>query len=409
MALIGTLRNKMGTWVVVFVFVAIAAFILGDIFSGNSSILNWGRNSVGEIAGKEVSLEEYQAVVREREANYFLNFGREPGEREMISIRQQAWELLIARYALQPQYEEVGVEVTADEVWDMIQGKNIDENVRMAFTNQETGQFDRNQVVSYINQLKSMPDGSEPRIRWEFFQKDLKPARQRIKYENLLLKTTYATKAEAEREFRMQSDVAEVKYVFVPYFSVSDSVANVTDDRLKAYYNENKERFKTPEQRSAKYVSISVVPSAEDSTVVRNELTRVLNGFKTADNDSVYASLNTEGSNPYEKYTIGSLPAYVREEDLVQGNIIGPVTEGDTYLIVKVSRIFNDTTASARAKHILIRWNDESDAAEKEAREKARGILKDIKGGASFEAKAREFGTDGTAQRGGDLGWFSSG
>ncbi len=42
MALIGTLRNKMGTWVVVFVFVAISAFILGDIFSGNSSILNWG-------------------------------------------------------------------------------------------------------------------------------------------------------------------------------------------------------------------------------------------------------------------------------------------------------------------------------------------------------------------------------
>jgi peptidyl-prolyl cis-trans isomerase D len=29
MALLGTLRDRMGTWVVVFVFVAIAAFILG--------------------------------------------------------------------------------------------------------------------------------------------------------------------------------------------------------------------------------------------------------------------------------------------------------------------------------------------------------------------------------------------
>ena len=90
MALIGTLRNKMGTWVVVFVFVAIAAFILGDIFSGNSNILNWGRNKVGEIGGREISFEEFQSVIREREANYFLQFNREPGEREMPTIRQQA-------------------------------------------------------------------------------------------------------------------------------------------------------------------------------------------------------------------------------------------------------------------------------------------------------------------------------
>ncbi|MEO7991989.1 MAG: SurA N-terminal domain-containing protein, partial [Chryseolinea sp.] len=79
MAFIGTLRSKMGTWVVVFVFVALAAFTLGDIFSGNSSILNWGRNSVGEIAGKEISYDEFQSVLQERENNYILNFGREPG------------------------------------------------------------------------------------------------------------------------------------------------------------------------------------------------------------------------------------------------------------------------------------------------------------------------------------------
>jgi peptidyl-prolyl cis-trans isomerase D len=83
MALIGTLRSKAGTWVVVFVFVAIAAFILGDLFSGNSNILNWGRNSVGEIGGKEVSYEEFQSAVREREATYYLQTGREANDREM--------------------------------------------------------------------------------------------------------------------------------------------------------------------------------------------------------------------------------------------------------------------------------------------------------------------------------------
>src|SRR3970040_1139034 len=114
MALIGTLRNKMGTWVVVFVFVAIAAFTLNDLF-GNSSIL-LGDNNVGEIAGNKISLEEYQAAVEEREMNYRLTFGRAPGERETPMIQEQAWELLVARHAIQEQYEKLGIHVTSDEV-----------------------------------------------------------------------------------------------------------------------------------------------------------------------------------------------------------------------------------------------------------------------------------------------------
>ncbi len=236
MAFIGTLRNKMGTWVVIFVFVAIAAFILGDLFSGNSSILNWGRNSVGEIAGREISFDEFQSVIREREANYYLQMGREAGEREMISLRQQAWDLLIARYAIQSQYAKVGVEVTDDEVWDMIQGKNVDENVKMAFTNQETGQFDPNRVVTYLGQLKSMPEGSEARVRWELFQRDLKPSRERIKYENLLIKGSYITSAESEREYHLQTDVAEVKFAYIPFYAISDSAVSITDAETRAYY-----------------------------------------------------------------------------------------------------------------------------------------------------------------------------
>ncbi len=181
MAIIGTLRSKMGTWVVVFVFVAITAFILGDLFSGNSSILSWGRNSVGEIGGKEISNEEYQAAIQEQETNYRLNFSREPGEREMLGIRQQAWDLLVARYAIFPEFKKVGVTVTQDEVVDMIVGKNIDQNVKNAFTNQQTGEFDRARVSAYLNELKNPPSADNPqaqamwqeqRVRWDLFEKE---------------------------------------------------------------------------------------------------------------------------------------------------------------------------------------------------------------------------------------------
>ena len=409
MALIGTLRNKMGTWVVVFVFVAIAAFIVGDLFSGNSSILNWGRNSVGEIGGREISFEEFQSVIREREANYFLQFGREPGDREMPSIRQQAWDLLIARYAIQTEFAKVGVKVTEDEVWDMIQGKNVDESVRLAFTNQETGQFDPNQVVTYLGRLKTMPQSSEQRIRWEMFQKDLKPSRERIKYENLLIKSSYITAAESELEYHLQADVAEVKYLYVPFYAISDSAVTVTDDELKAYYNKNVERYKTEASRDLKYVSFPVVASADDSLVVKEDLARAVTEFKTAQEDSTYAMGNTDGQNPYSSYTVATLPAFLPSDSLKQGKVFGPILDAGVYKVVKVSKIYADTVSSARAKHILIRWTDASAAAKLTAKEKAQGILKDIKAGADFGAKAREFGSDGTASRGGDLGWFSTG
>lgn len=297
MALIGTLRNKMGTWVVVFVFVAISAFILGDIFSGNSSILNWGRNTVGEIAGRDVSYDEFQSVIREREANYMLQLGREPGEREMPAVRQQAWDLLIARHAIQSEFAKVGVEVTDDELVDMISGTNLDESIKQAFTNPETGQFDRTRLGTYINQLKTMPPNSDARVRWEIFQRDLRPGRERIKYENLLIKSNYITTAEAEREYHLQNDVAEIKYLYVPYYAVSDSAITVKEDDLKAYYNKNIERYKTEESRDIKYISIPVEPTSDDSLAARDELTRYAAELRTSQDDSTYAAANSEGQD----------------------------------------------------------------------------------------------------------------
>lgn len=407
MALIGTLRTKMGTWVVVFVFVAIAAFILGDLFGNNGVLM--GRNTVGEIAGHEISLEEYQAAIQEREANYAMNFGRSPGEREMTTIRQQAWELLIVRHAIEKQYGKVGVTVSAAEVQDLLWGKNVDENVKQSFTNPETGQFEKDRVLSYLAQLKDMPEGSEPRVRWEMFQRDLAPGRTRMKYENLLIKGDYVTSAEAEREYHTQSDVVEASYLYVPFFALSDSAVTVSDSDLKSYYSKNKEKYKTENTRDIKFVSFPVTASPEDTLAIFQDVIKLAGELKISTEDSAFVSRNSDNSNAYVKYTAANLPATLSDKNLVVGELIGPQVENGALTVSKVSKIADDTVFSARARHILIKWDSDSDADKKAAKEKARNILKEIKAGADFAVKAREHGTDGTASRGGDLGWFTSG
>lgn len=407
MALIGSLREKMGVGVVIFVFVAIAAFVLGDLLGNNSVLLN--DNSVGEIAGRSISLEEYQQAVQEREANYMVNYNRQPGDREMPTLRQQAWEMLIVRYAIEKEFEKTGVKVTVDEIDDMIRGKNVNEGVKQAFTNPQTGQFDPQQVTAYMQQLNSMPEGSEARIRWEVFQRDLRPGRSRIKYENLLIKSAYVTTAEAEVDYHIQNDVAEVKYLFVPFFAISDSAVTLTDSDYKEYYAKNKERYNSEHTRDVKFVQFPVIASSSDSAAIKEEISKLTSEFTTATDDSAFASLNSDNSNAFVKYNLGTLPPFISKDELVAGRVKGPFIDGSSYKLVKVSKVGKDTTDYARAAHILIRWSDTSDAAKKEAKEKARKILNDIKGGADFAQQAREHGTDGTAQSGGDLGWFPRG
>ena len=407
MALIGTLRDKMGIVLVIFIFVALFAFILGELLTNNSVLFN--QNEVGEINGHSISIEEFQSAVEERRANYVLNFNREPGDREMTTLRQQAWDLLIARYAIVPEYEKVGIQVTDNEVIDMISGTNIDPNIRQAFINQQTGEFDRAMLGQYINELKSMAPGSEGRVRWELFQRDLKPGRERIKYENLLLKANYSTVAEAEREYHLQTDVAEIKFVFVPFYAVNDSIAEVKESDLKAYYEENQDRFKTEHTRDIKYVTFSLVASPQDSLEVRKDMEDIANEFRKTNEDSIYAVSNSESQNAYQKYNVSTLPDFLKPEDLKEGNVIGPFIDGNNYKVVKVSRIFKDTVSYAQASHILIKWDAETPAGKRAAREKAQGILREIKNGADFAAKAREHGTDGTASNGGDLGWVYTG
>lgn len=401
----------MTKFVVGFIAISMAAFIVGsDLLTpgGRWSVLG-DDNTVGEIAGKTISFEDFQAAVQERENNYILNFGRQPGEGEMVTLRQQAWDLLISRNAIQPQYEKLGLQVSADEVWDIIQGKNIDEGIKNSFLD-SAGNFDRNRLIQYLQSLETMPATSEPRVRWDIFKRDLAPGRERLKYENLLLKSNYVTSAEGEREYHTQNDVAEIKYLYVPYFAIKDSLA-ITDSDLKAYYQKNKQKYKTEETRGISYVTFPVVATADDSAAVKMEFEKVVNDFKLTTEDSTFASLNTDGESPYTKYTLANLPAYLERDVqiLAPGYLKGIFMDGNAYKAVKVVKVGADTVFNARASHILIRWDDASDAGKKAAKEKARKILNDIKAGASFAAKASEFGTDGTASRGGDLGWFPSG
>ncbi|WP_242921561.1 peptidylprolyl isomerase [Pontibacter liquoris] len=408
MALINKIREKSG-WAVGLIAAGLGLFIVGgDLVGGNSKLFGNDANVIGEIAGKKVEYKEFDDVFQQAKSNYENQVGRSANEGELAMLREQAWNQLIFKIALQKEYDRLGIAVTDDELADMVQGNNIHPAVKQAFTNPQTGEFDRNQVVQYLKNLDQM--GPTARPMWTSFEQGILSDRLQSKYSNLLSKTVYVTAAEAKNYYNAQNTTASIKALFVPFFTVSDSSVKVTDAQLQDYYNSHKELYKVDEGRSVEFVTIPVSASKEDSTYYQQEISQLTQQFASAPNDSAFVNANSD--QPYQGNYMnpGELPEQLRKQlPLQEGKVYGPYTSNGTMALYKVIDAKEGTANAVKASHILIKPENDTPEAKAAAKAKAEDVLKQIKAGADFGQMAAKYGTDGTASVGGDLGWFTEG
>lgn len=407
MALINKIREKSG-WAVGAIAIGLGIFVVGgDLLGPNSRLLGNNTNIIGEIAGKEVEYQEFDAVLQQIKANYENQTGRAANEGEMALLREQAWNQLIYRIALEKEYERLGIEVTEEELFDMVQGNNIHPAVRQSFTNPQTGEFDRSQVIQYLQNLDQM--GPEARPMWTSFEQNLISERVQSKYNNLLSKSVYITDAEAKRYYNAQNATANLKVLYVPYFTVADSAVKVTDAQLKDYYERNKDLYKVDEGRSIEYVTIPVSASKEDSIYFQEEISTISEQFAAVENDSAFVNANSDAIYDGTYRGPGQLPEQlVNQLPLEKGKLYGPFTEDNTFALYKVVDV-KGGSASIKASHILFKPENDTPEAKAVAKAKANEVLSQIKSGADFAQMALQHGSDGTASVGGDLGWFEEG
>ncbi|RUA33649.1 MAG: foldase, partial [Bacteroidetes bacterium] len=176
-------------------------------------------------------------------------------------------------------------------------------------------------------------------------------------------------------------------------------------------YNEHKDQYETDASRTISYVSFELLPSGEDSTMIREEIEDLKSEFQNVEDDSAYARVNSDKSNSYRTYPIAQLPKILASNTniLKEGDVIGPYIEDGAYVLYKTSKIFDDTVSSVKASHILIEAEDDSDAADAAAKKEAREVLQKARSGQDFAELAKEYSDGPSATRGGDLGWFKEG
>lgn len=408
MALIKQIRQRTGLAIGVIAGGLILFLLGGDLLSPSSTLLNSNKNIVGEIAGEEITLEEFSLKVEEYKASFQQRTGRVAAEAEMVSVREQAWQALIVERVFEEEYSKLGLTISSEELIDMVQGKNIVPELRAQLVNPQTGQFDKTQLITFLQSLETADPAQQ--AAWAQQEKLFAQARNRVKYDNLLATTDYATTAEAKLEYKSANTVADASVLFLPYYVIPDGEVKIQDSDLAAYLSKNQEKFKVGNSANLEYVSFSIQPSGEDSSAVISKITELTAALKLTTTDSAFVSQNSELQQPYQTYAPGDeLPASLSTNvaQIVKGETYGPfITANSSYVSYKIVDQY-EGTAKMRASHILFGTEGMDEAAKAVVKAQAETVLADVKTTGNFADAARQYGQDGTAQSGGDLGWFA--
>lgn len=406
MAIINTLREKMGRLLVVVVGFSILAFVLTDLAS-NQDIFGGGARNVGEIDGEDISQEDFSIMVD----NTLRSYGYPTGNSQITQlVRDQVWQNLITQIAFSNKLEELGLEIGTNERIDMVQGKNLSPTMQQFF-GQYLGTTDLATIKDFLANINLY--GQEAQFYFANAESQAMANRRMEKFENLLMKTEYVTLAEAQRAYRSQFGFADVNYLNIPFSSVADDqIAAITDSEIREYLNDHEDDFKVEESKDVEYVSFPVTPSAKDSADYAAQMQSIRAAFEDpTTNDSTYAISVTEQGIGFTTYDPSALPTSVANNltGLKKGDIVGPELQNGIYSIHKINDIVDTESSFARAGQIVFYLQGKTPSEQSTVRRTARDVLRRINSGESFDQLAREYSEGEYSTSGGDLGWIKKG
>lgn len=408
MATLQNIRNRGGLLVSIVIGLALVAFIVGDALSSGASIFNRSRNSVGEIAGEDISIQDYQKKVEQNEntAKSMNNIAALTEEQQNM-LRENTWQQIIMDILMTEQYNQLGINVSGEELYDVMLGDNMSPEIRQRFADPNTGEVDLERIRTFVKQLLESPDNTPQKIYWLNLEEEVSTARKLTKYNTLLSKALYTTDAQATEAAQNNATKSDISFVMKSYNSISDSAVKVSDSEIKTYYNNHQKLFDQPESRKIAYVNFDIEASPEDYMETEAWVKDLVAELIKTEDAGEFVNLSSDKKFDRAFYAKDD----IENKDLAEfvftttntDSVYGPYMEGSAYKIARVAdkKMLPD---SVRARHILIQTN-----TYEQSKALADSLAELVRKGGDFEALAKQYSVDqNSAVNGGDLGWFNS-
>ena len=410
MAALGKIRSK-GAILVGAISLALIAFLAGDAARSCEGMKGESHQQIGKILGENISVQEYQKLFDEYQSAIKFTMQRDNlSEQELNQVKDQVWQQLVSSRVLEADAKKVGLTVTEKEIENVLSEGTNPVLTQTPFVNQQTGRFDVNALKQFFDSYNKAKAAKSPELDqmqavydyWLFVEKNLRTQLLGQKYQALLASCVLSNKAEATMAFKDNNEESQIQLASLAYSSVKDADVKISDDDLKAKYDELKPAFRqSVETRDIKFVDYQIKASAADRKVVAKEMNDFQHQLATAtDPSGVISKSGSEisylglpvSSKAYQQY-----PDIASKIDSLSVGTTG-VFENSQDNTLNVIRVFSKAQLpdSVQFRQISV-----GAATPDEARAKADSIQKALAGGADFEALAKRYGQTG------EKAWFT--
>jgi peptidyl-prolyl cis-trans isomerase D len=412
MATLQNIRNNAGVLVAGVIGLALLSFILSDLFSTGSTLFRSTKNEIATIDGESVQIPEFQKKVEELGDIYKSNSGKnQVEESDWVQIREQVWQSLLREKILAKQYNKIGLAVTSEELFDLMQGSNPHPIIQQIFTNPETGQFERSAVVNFLKGFENGSLTEQQKSYWLYLERQILSDRLDAKYNNLINKSLFVTGQEAKQSMDSKSKQVNFDYVALNYSIVPDSTIKVTAAELEKNYKLHKEDYKSEKTRTIEYIAYTVVPSPADFTNSQKWINEIKSDYAKTTENIQFVNSNSDVRFDGTWHKMSTLPdtlaSWIFNRNASINDIYGPYFENNSYKLAKLHDV-KMLPDSVQARHILLKVNSQEEVAR--VNSLADSLKNLILKGADFASLAIQYSTDkGSAIQGGDVGWFKRG
>ena len=341
MAVLETIRVKFGIVITVLIAVALLSFIIDPTTLQSVSSSMSSKYDVGDIDGKAISYNDFQAEVEKfTTINEISSGSSAQSEEQQVAVRNAAWQSLIDQYLFIKNAKKAGLNVGEEEMIAMMSGE-MDSPV---FTQNptfydENGIFSKQRLLDFVDYVATDESGRLQTF-WNYLQNTALTQEYYAKYLSLFTQSNYVNPLMLTEQIADNNNTFNVEFVMVPFGYAKDSTIVVSDKEIKAYYDAHKKFYKQLASRDIEYVVYEVVPSAEDIAAANEALNEVYDEFVSTDNLKSFLLANSDRQYDAHWYKEGELNSVAKVvNDYAFGDEKGVskvLSEGDSFYAVRV-------------------------------------------------------------------------
>ena len=407
MAALGTIRKR-GVTLVIIIGLGLFAFIAEEMFRSCEATSNEQRLQVGEVLGKKVSVQDFQALLEEYQEVIKMTQGRDNlTENELNQVKDQVWNTYVQNTIIESEAEKVGLTVTKEEMQSVLRAGTNPMLLQTPFVNQQTGRFDASQLTKFLDDYKKVESGQDAQMAeqyrtiykyWQFIEKSLRQQLLAMKYQNLLAGCLLSNPVSAKMAYEGQTEESDILLASMAYSSVNDNDVKVSDADITAKYEEQKEMFKqTVESRDIKYVDFKVLPSAADRKALQATMADAEKKLKEGANPAdVVRKAQSQVAYLGLPVTRNAFPRDIATK--IDSMAVGETTSAFETKLDNTLNVVKLISKTQMPDSIEFRQIQIAGASLEAARKTADSVYNALQAGAPFDSIAKKYNQQGTSQ-----------